>query len=87
MVKILYDQFPATLRYTGISFAWSISAAIFSGTAPMVAQMLTTHTWLLGPSLYVSLIAIITCGAMNLSSKFQELKHKGVVYPLKKLPI
>ena len=30
MVKILNDQFPQALRYTGISFAWSVSAAIFS---------------------------------------------------------
>lgn len=61
MVKILYDQFPATLRYTGISFAWSVSAAIFSGTAPMVAQYLATqYDFPLAPSFYVSLIAIFT---------------------------
>lgn len=61
MVKILCDQFPAEVRYTGVSFAWSISAAIFAGTAPLMAEILTTRfNWLLGPSLYVSLIAVIT---------------------------
>lgn len=61
MVKILCDQFPPSMRYTGISFAWSLSAAIFSGTAPLVAQSLATHCeWSLGPSFYVSLIALLT---------------------------
>ena len=41
MMKILTDQFPAHLRYTGISVGWSLSAAIFSGTAPIVAQWST----------------------------------------------
>jgi len=61
MVKMMYDQFPPHLRYTGISFAWSVSAALFSGTAPMVAQYLMTQfQWILGPPFYVSLAAIVT---------------------------
>lgn len=61
MVKILMDQFPSGLRYTGISFAWSISAAIFAGTAPMMAQLLSTQfEWIYGPSLYVSVAALCT---------------------------
>ncbi|MBI2791395.1 MAG: MFS transporter [Gammaproteobacteria bacterium] len=61
MVKILYDQFPSNLRYTGISFAWSVSAAIFSGTAPLVAQFLSTqYDWKFGPSFYVCVVALIT---------------------------
>ncbi|MBS0289136.1 MAG: MFS transporter [Proteobacteria bacterium] len=60
MVKIMCDQFPQGLRYTGISLAWSVSAAIFSGTGPLVAQWLVTrYDWLLGPSFYVSMIALI----------------------------
>lgn len=61
MVKIMYDQFPSALRYTGISFAWSISAALFAGTAPMVAQYLSAQCeWVLGPSFYVSVVALVT---------------------------
>ncbi|MGD9591820.1 MAG: MFS transporter [Candidatus Berkiella sp.] len=60
MVKILFDQFPSNLRYTGISFAWSFAAAIFGGTSPMVAQFLSTkYQWMLGPSFYVSLVALV----------------------------
>lgn len=61
LMKLLTDQFPMHLRYTGISVAWSLSAALFSGTAPMVAQWLNTTCKLpLAPSLYVSLFAIMT---------------------------
>ncbi len=63
MVKILFDQFPKNLRYTGVSFAWSVSAALFGGTAPLVAQFVTTRfDWLLGPSFYVSFMALVTFG-------------------------
>ncbi len=61
MVKILFDQFPSTQRYTGVSIAWSISAAIFGGTAPLAAQYLNSQfDWALGPSFYVSLAALTT---------------------------
>ncbi len=68
MVKIMYDQFPSALRYTGISFAWSVSAALFAGTAPMVAQYLSTQfEWVLGPSFYVSVIALVTFAIFTLA--------------------
>jgi MHS family proline/betaine transporter-like MFS transporter len=61
MVKILTDQFPPLMRYSGVSFAWSVSAALFSGSAPMIAQYLTTRfDWALAPSFYVSMVAIMT---------------------------
>lgn len=61
MMKILCDLFPVALRYSGISFAWGISAALFSGTAPLVAQYLTTEQkWTLGPGFYISLVAFLT---------------------------
>ncbi|MFI4937536.1 MAG: MFS transporter [Candidatus Berkiellales bacterium] len=70
MMKILYDQFPPSVRYSGISFAWSLSAAIFSGTAPMVAQALTMqYDWMLGPSFYISFAALLTYAACKLLSQ------------------
>lgn len=66
MMKILTDQFPAHLRYTGISVGWSLSAAIFAGTAPMVAEWLNTACHLpLAPSFYVSLIALVAYGIIH----------------------
>lgn len=61
MVKIVYDQFPSHLRYTGISFGWSLSAAIFGGTSPLIAQYFTQQLqWTMGPCLYVSFMALVT---------------------------
>ncbi|MBN9288795.1 MAG: hypothetical protein BGO43_01330 [Gammaproteobacteria bacterium 39-13] len=83
MVKILYDQFPSHLRYTGISFAWSVSAAIFSGTAPMVAQYLTSkYEWSLWPSLYVSLIALLT---FSIFGSIIPKTSSSLSFPLKEL--
>lgn len=60
IVKLLVDKFPIRVRYTGISFAWSLSAAVFSGTAPLVAQYLNnTQNWQMGPAYYVSFTALI----------------------------
>lgn len=73
MIKILCDQFPMKFRYTGIAFAWNASAAIFSGTALMMAQYLsTTHGWILGPALYVSTIALIIFLILQSRYGFQE---------------
>lgn len=80
MVKILFDQFPPDLRYTGVSFGWSVSAAIFSGTAPLVAELLTNKmNWILGPSFYVCLFALITfIFSKTLSPK---VKHEAPYMP------
>lgn len=70
MFKYLYDQFPTTLRYTGLSFTWSLSVAVFGGTAPMVAQALLTHSgWHLAPGLYVSTFAIIAVTVLSLGNQ------------------
>lgn len=75
MFKILFDQFPHHLRYTGISFAWSLSAAIFSGTAPAMAQFLTNYlNWALAPSLYLSCIALITYIVMSYKSQNKRIE-------------
>lgn len=66
LMKILTDQFPMRLRYTGVSVGWSLSAALFSGTAPMVAQWLNVSChWPLGPSFYVSLFAVLTYAILH----------------------
>lgn len=73
MIKILYDQFPATSRYTGISLGWNLSAALFSGSAPLVAQYLASQ-WLLAPSFYISGIALITYLLTKLFPLFSATK-------------
>ena len=76
MVKLLYDVFPPSLRYTGTSFAWNMSVAIFAGTAPMVANLLVDDfSWIYGPGFYVSLTAICTLLLTRLG------KEKANLYP------
>lgn len=82
MVKILCDQFPLAVRYSGISFAWGLAAAIFSGTAPIVAQYLSQHvSGLWGPSLYVSSAALITLFLVaNLKKAPSDLSLKTAIF-------
>ena len=42
MFKYLSDILPPAIRYTGQSMIWGIAASIFGGTAPLVAQKLST---------------------------------------------
>lgn len=60
VMKLTYDEFPAEIRYTGISIAWSTAAGIFGGTSLMVAHFMEQSlNWWLAPSLYISLSALI----------------------------
>lgn len=57
--KIVFDLFPTRTRYTGITFAWSLSVAIFGGTAPLLAQYLFGHVGIMGPAIIVSSSALL----------------------------
>lgn len=57
--KTVFDLFPTNSRYTGITFAWSLSVAIFGGTAPLFAQYLLGHLGFIGPAIIVSCSAIL----------------------------
>lgn len=41
---LLVEIFPTRVRYTGMALSYNISAAVFGGTAPMVAQWLINET-------------------------------------------
>ncbi len=41
---VLVEIFPTKVRFTGVALSYNISAAIFGGTAPMVAMLLTRWT-------------------------------------------
>lgn len=38
LVTLMSETFPATVRYTGITLGYQIGAAVFSGTAPLLAE-------------------------------------------------
>lgn len=58
MFRFLSSIFPASIRYSGQAFGWSVSAAVFGGTAPLLAQCMFLNGLGFLPSLYVSLSAI-----------------------------
>lgn len=59
MFKYLFDQFPTEVRYSGLSFTWSLSVAIFGGTAPMVAQyLIAAMSWPILPGFIVTAYAL-----------------------------
>lgn len=51
--SLLPAQFPANLRCTGFSLAYSLVVAVMGGTAPLVGSWLLGETsWSLGPAVY-----------------------------------
>ncbi|MBA2655169.1 MAG: MFS transporter [Gammaproteobacteria bacterium] len=60
MFNFIYKLFPTHIRYTGNSTAWSCGVAIFGGTAPIVADFLMHQFSFYGPTLFVSLFALLT---------------------------
>ncbi len=60
MFKLLFDCFPTNIRYTGISFAWGLSVAIFGGTTPLIAEYFVNGlSFIYGPAAYASMSAMI----------------------------
>lgn len=44
VMAVLVEIFPTRVRYTGMALSYNISAAVFGGTAPLVAQWLINQT-------------------------------------------
>jgi MFS transporter, MHS family, proline/betaine transporter len=62
---VVVTLFPTAQRYTGLSAGYNISAALFGGTAPLVATFLIEWSGnTLSPSLYLSLCALISLGVI-----------------------
>lgn len=58
LFNYLNALFPTQRRYTGITVSWSLSVALFGGTAPMISQYIVgTLNWQYGPAIYVALSA------------------------------
>jgi MHS family proline/betaine transporter-like MFS transporter len=58
---VVVTLFPTAQRYTGLSAGYNIAAALFGGTAPLVATLLIEWSGnTLSPSLYLSLCAFIS---------------------------
>lgn len=66
MMTLLLPLFHTGTRYSGTALGWSISAAIFGGTALFVADLLFNHFGFQhGPGLYISIAALFTLWQMK----------------------
>jgi MFS family permease len=76
MMTLIMRHFQAETRYSGSSIGWSIGAAIFGGTALLVAETLVTHLgFTIAPGLYISLVALlgwITLKSVSKTTKEEE---------------
>ncbi|MDR3491287.1 MAG: MFS transporter [Gammaproteobacteria bacterium] len=55
------ENYPAKVRYTGLSIGYNISNGLFGGTAPFVCQWLIDKTHILiSPAIYIVICACIT---------------------------
>ncbi|UVT17652.1 MAG: MFS transporter [Nitrospira sp.] len=58
---IVATLFPVSRRYTGLSLSYNMAAALFGGTAPLLATILIERSGnILAPGWYVSLCAILS---------------------------
>ena len=55
------ELFPTPQRYTGLSVSYNIGAAMFGGTAPLIATLLIQWSGnVLAPAFYLSLCATVS---------------------------
>ena len=69
---LVTELFPARTRYTGMSLACNLAAAIFGGTAPMLITTLITKT----ESNYPMAIYIMLAAAMSLFCVFEVKRRR-----------
>ncbi len=56
--RTVNQLFPANVRYSGASFSWSVSMAVFGGTAPLISTWLQSWTRLsYAPAIYIVVAA------------------------------
>lgn len=67
MFLYITKLFPIKTRYTGQAASWNLAAAIFGGTAPLIAQfMVSNWHWYYGPVFYVYIFAFLVLAVLVL---------------------
>lgn len=74
MPTVLVEIFPTKVRFTGVALSYNLSAAIFGGTAPMMAMLLERWT---GNQFAIGYYLLILCTfSFFVLRNFQETHHK-----------
>jgi len=67
---LLFDLFPARVRYSGLSFPYNLATALFGGSTPAINTALIQYSGvILTPALYLMLLALGSLGFLFLSQK------------------
>lgn len=75
MFTVLLQNFQVGNKYSGSGIAWSITTAIFGGTALMVNEFLTGYfNQLNGPGIYISISALVCLMTLLFTMPLQLLK-------------
>ncbi len=74
----IIENLPTNVRYTTLSFAYNVANGIFGGTLPFICQWLWSQTSMLGPTLYLVAMAIIT--GMIVFFFINETSHDSLIY-------
>jgi len=73
---VLVRAFPAEVRFTGISFSYNLSYAVFGGLTPIVVTLLTKISPL-APAWYVAALAAVGLGVGVWLRK--DINHENAV--------
>ncbi|MCL9779892.1 MFS transporter [Vibrio sp. S4M6] len=74
--KYMFDSLPVEVRCTGSSLAYSVSAAIFGGTAPLLAATLIDKGYALMPAGYVVAVAFVTFISITLKPQARPTQNQ-----------
>ncbi len=72
---MLSELFPTAVRYTGASMTFNLAGILGASLAPYAATWLATHHGLPAVGYYLSVVAVITLGAILLSHETRDVEH------------
>jgi hypothetical protein len=65
---IMIHAFPASIRFSGVSFCYNISYAVFGGLTPLLVSWLV-HLDRIGPAHYVAAVTVAGLAAMLMAPR------------------
>lgn len=69
-LSAVVENCPENVRYTGVAFSYNVGMAIFGGSAPLIATLLTEKIGIIAPAYYLILMA-----GISLMSALSLLSH------------
>jgi MFS family permease len=71
---LMIRSFPATVRFSGVSFSYNFGYALFGGVTPLLVSLLS-HFDRFAPAYYVAVVAVIGLGATVIATAMNHLRY------------